>query len=132
MFKWCDKSSGRGPGVRGQRSGTETTFIWLLIASVAGISLLAFLLWWVPTIGLGNINRALPYLLAVLLIGIILFLFSSASLLALSASGRNVPFPDKLRGILVKLFFPAMLFLGGIFKVEKTKIHKEFIELSTS
>jgi len=130
MFKWCDKSSGRGPGVRGQRSGTETTFIWLLIASVAGISLLAFLLWWVPTIGLGNINRALPYLLAVLLIGIILFLFSSASLLALSASGRNVPFPDKLRGILVKLFFPAMLFLGGIFKVEKTKIHKAFIDIN--
>ncbi|MDO8445377.1 MAG: DUF116 domain-containing protein [Deltaproteobacteria bacterium] len=136
MYKWCKKD--RGQGVKGssesprtlEPTNPRTLFIGLLIASVAGISILAFLLWWVPTIGLGNINRALPYVLAVLLIGIILFLLSSASLLALSASGRNVPFSDKLRGILVKLFFPAMLFLGGIFKVEKTKIHKAFIDIN--
>lgn len=137
MFKWCNKDEGQGARGKGQEGveprlspKTELTFIWLLTASVASISLLAFLLWWIPTTGLGNINRALPYILAIFLIGIILFLLASASLLALSASGRSVPFPGKLRGLLVKLFFPAMTFLGGIFKVEKIKIHKAFIDIN--
>lgn len=130
MYKWCREKSVYGSGGRGLESDTETTFIWLLIASVAGISLLAFLLWWVPTTGLGNINSTLPYLLAIFLFGGILFLFIAASLLALSAAGFNVPFPGKLRGLLVKLFLPAMTFLGGIFKVDKINIHKAFIEIN--
>lgn len=123
--KWCEKKKDGG-----QRSGPETTFIWLLTASVFAISSLAFFLWWIPTIGLGNINRTLPYILAIFLSGLILFLLVSASLLVLSAAGHDVPFPDKLRGLLVKLFLPAMMFLGGIFKVEKIKIHKAFIEIN--
>lgn len=106
------------------------TFIWLLIGSVLSISFLGFLIWWIPTIGLGNINKALPYVLAIIFIGVVLFLFISAFLLALSASGHNVPFPGKLRGLLVKLFFPAVSFLGGIFKIEKVKIHKAFIDIN--
>ena len=125
MYKWCEKKKDGS-----QRSGTEATFIWLLAASVFAISSLAFFLWWVPTIGLGNINRALPYILAIFLGGLILSLLVSASLLVLSAAGHNVPFPDKLRGLLVKLFLPAMIFLGGTFKVEKIKIHKAFIDIN--
>lgn len=130
MYKWCRKNREQVSGDREQGEGVLTTFRWLLTVSVFAISLLAFLLWWVPTIGLGNINRALPYMLAVLLAGVTLFLVISAVLLALSASGFNVPFPGSLRGLLVKLFFPAMSFLGGIFNIEKIKIHKAFIEMN--
>lgn len=131
MYKWCNKSSGQGSGVRGQENPESAgIFIRLLIGSVLGISLFAFLLWWVPTIGLANINKTLPYILAILLISVILFLLVSAFLLALSASGRNVPFPGKLRGLLVKLFFPAVSLLGSLFKIEKIKIHKAFIDIN--
>ena len=125
MYKWCEKKKEGG-----QRSGPEATFIWLLAASGFAISILAFFLWWIPTVGLGNINRTLPFILAVFIGGLILSLLVSASLLILSAAGHDVPFPDKLRGLLVKLFLPAMLFLGGIFRVEKIKIHKAFIEIN--
>lgn len=125
MFKWCENNR-QGS----QRSDQEKIFIWLLTASVFAISLLAFLAWWIPTIGLGNINSTLPYVLAFFLAGLILILILSAFLLVLSAAGYNVPFPDKLRGLLIKFFLPAMTFLGGIFKVEKIKIHKAFIDIN--
>ncbi|MEK7850490.1 MAG: hypothetical protein AAB275_01280, partial [Deltaproteobacteria bacterium] len=112
MYRWCNKSSGQWSEVRGQENPEGAgIFIRLLIGSVFGISLLAFLIWWVPTIGLANINTALPYILAILLVSLIIFMFVSAFLLALSASGRTVPFPGKLRGLLVKLFFPVVSFL---------------------
>ncbi|MBM2837945.1 MAG: hypothetical protein HW415_570 [Deltaproteobacteria bacterium] len=125
MYKWCKESRGQ----ENLEPGTSL-FVWLLAASVFAISSLAFFLWWIPTIGLGNINRTLPFILAVILGGLILSLLLSASLLVLSAAGHDVPFPDKLRGLLIKLFLPAMLFLGGIFRVEKIKIHKAFIEIN--
>lgn len=130
MYKWCKKNSAQRSAVGGQETSNSATFISLLIGSVIAISLLAFLLWWIPTIGLGNINRTLPYLLAVFLFLIMSFLLTAAVLLALSASGRNVPFPDKLRGLLVKLFLPAVTFLGGILKIEKISIHKAFIDIN--
>lgn len=123
MYKWCNNKDG-------QESGSLGIFIWLLAGFIFGISVLAYLVWWVPTIGLGNINKALPYILAVTLSGITFFLIVSAGLIALSASGLDVPFPGKLRGLLVKLFFPAMSFLGGIFNIDKIKIHKAFIEIN--
>lgn len=128
MYKWCNKNS-QELGVGSQEPGSRL-FIWLLMASVMVISFLAFLIWWVPTIGLANINKTLPYILAILLISAILFLLVSAFLLALSASGHNVPFPGKLRGLLVKLFFPVVSFLGSLFKIEKVKIHKAFIDIN--
>jgi len=132
MRSWEDGNSTSQPlnFSTSQDSNPRTLFIGLLAASVVAISSLAFFLWWIPTIGLGNINRTLPYILAIFLGGLILSLLVSASLLVLSAAGHNVPFPDKLRGLLVKLFLPAMIFLGGIFKVEKIKIHKAFIEIN--
>lgn len=132
MFRWCKESREKKAGGRGQEElepGTSL-FIWLLTASVFFISALAFFLWWIPTIGLGNINRTLPYILAAFLGGLVLFLLLSALLLVLSAAGHNVPFPDKLRGLLVKLFLPAVIFLGGTFRIEKMKIHKAFIEIN--
>jgi hypothetical protein len=148
MYRWCKKDRGQGvkdvvgatlrgcPGRphRAALTGTlepsnpRTLFIALLIASVLGISVLAFLLWWIPTVGLGNINRTLPYILAIFLIGAIVSLLVTASLLAMSASGRKVPFPYELRGLLVKLFLPAMSLLGGLLKIEKIKIHRAFID----
>lgn len=131
MYKWCKKSSGQCSEVRGQENPEGAgIFIRLLIGSVFGISLLAFLIWWVPTIGLANINKSLPYILAILLISVTLFLLASAFLLALAASGHSVLFPGKLRGLLVKLFFPAVSFLGSVFKIEKIKIHKAFIDIN--
>lgn len=128
MYSWCNKNS-QGSGVGSRESGSSL-FIWLLMVSVILISLLSFLIWWVPTIGLANINKTLPYILAASLTGVILLLLVSAFLLALSASGHNVPFPDKLRGLLVKLFLPVVSFLGSIFKIEKIKIHKAFVEIN--
>lgn len=125
MYNSCKKKKKEG-----RDSGGTGIFIRLLLASVAGLSMLAFLLWWVPTKGLGNINSALPYILALLLAGMTFFLFISALLLALSASGLNVPFAGTLRGLLVKLFFPAISFVGGIFNIDKIRIHKSFIEIN--
>ena len=111
-------------------SAATDIFLWLLLASVIVLSVLAFLLWWVPTTGLGNINSALPYIVAAVLAGLIIFLSVSSLLLALSASGFNVLFAGSLRGLLVKFFFPAISFLAGIFNIDKIKIHKSFVEIN--
>ena len=73
----------------------------------------AFLLWWVPSVGLLNIHPLLPVLFGTLLSALALVIVGGLSLLILTLlSGRDLFFSDRLRGIVVRYLFPAIIGLG--------------------
>ena len=67
-----------------QRQPTKKIFILLLLLACVVMVGLAFLLWWVPYVGLSNIHRSLPGILAIFLGGFVLFWLGGALTLVLS------------------------------------------------
>jgi hypothetical protein len=96
-----------------------------------GIVLTGFLFWYIPTVGLGNIHPALPYILggAVLVTGA--FIITGIVVIVLSIMrGGELSFPGRFRWLLVKVLFPLMVLVGGLVKIPRIKMDRAFIELN--
>jgi len=88
-------------------------FISVLCGAFALVLLLAFLLWWVPSVGLANIHPVLPIVFGTILGGVALLLLAGLGLLILTLlTGRDLFFSDRLRGIVIKYLFPGIIALG--------------------
>ncbi|MBI5642659.1 MAG: hypothetical protein HY954_04200 [Deltaproteobacteria bacterium] len=106
-------------------------FLALLGISAVLVTVIAFFFWYIPTVGLGNIHPALPYVLGgILIAGSVLLLGGTAFITNAAIKGR-LPFYSKwLRWLLVKFYLPLMIMAGGILKIPKIKIERVFIELN--
>lgn len=92
---------------------------------------MAFLLWWVPSIGLENIHPALPVLFGVLLGGIALVTVGGLTLLILTLlTGRDLFITDGLRKLVVKYLFPAIISIGRLVGIDRDQLRKSFIVLN--
>jgi len=123
--KWegSPESKGYSPGLGG--------FIWLLILTAVGLLAAGFFFWYIPTKGLGNIHPALPYIFGGIVLVVSLFILGGALLLSLAATGGSISYYSPwLRWMLVKLFLPLMVLLGGVVKMPKIKIERAFIEIN--
>ncbi|MBI5563231.1 MAG: DUF116 domain-containing protein [Deltaproteobacteria bacterium] len=89
-----------------------------------------FFFWYVPTIGLGNIHPALPYVLGALLLGVALFIVLGAVFITVAALRGAFIFRSSFRGLLVKFFLPIMLMVGGFLKIPRIKIEQAFIDIN--
>ncbi len=106
-------------------------FLLLLGLCAFGLFVVGFFFWYVPTVGLGNIHPVLPYVLAAIIIVVCGIVFWGAIGIALSLiSGRAVTPSSRYRGFLVKLFLPAMVLFGGLFKIPRIKIERAFVEIN--
>ncbi len=106
-------------------------FISLLGGACALVLGGAFLLWWVPSVGLGNIHPLLPLLLGGLLAALTLVIVGGLSLLILTLlTGRDLFFSDRLRGIVVRYLFPAIIGLGRLLGVSRDTLQQSFIALN--
>lgn len=106
-------------------------FILLLGAASGLILLLAFLLWWVPSIGLENINPALPLLFGLLLGAIALVIVGGLCLLILTlVTGRDLFIAGWLRKIVVKYLFPAIISIGNLIGIDRDQLQQSFIALN--
>ncbi len=106
-------------------------FIGLLVAACAVVLVAAFLLWWVPSVGLANIHPLLPILLGAVLAVLALVLLAGLSLLVLTlVTGQDLFFSQRLRGIVIRYLFPAIISLGRLVGVHRDTLQQSFIALN--
>lgn len=106
-------------------------FIGLLAAACALVLGVAFLLWWIPSVGLANIHPVLPVVFGALLAGLSLLIVGGLSLLILTLlSGRDLFFSQRLRGIVIRYLFPAIIAMGRLAGVNRDTLQQSFIALN--
>jgi hypothetical protein len=106
-------------------------FIGLLAAACALVLGLAFLLWWVPSVGLTTIHPVLPLIFGVVLGGLSLVVVGGLLLLILTLlSGRDLFFSQRLRGVVIRYLFPAIIGMGRLVGVNRDTLQQSFIALN--
>ncbi len=106
-------------------------FVALLSFSAIALMLAAFLLWVIPTIGLSNIHPMLPYVTGVILAAGGILLAGGVILITIAAlKGRFLFYSPWFRGLLVRLFLPLMIMVGGLLRIPRIKIEQAFIDLN--
>ena len=109
----------------------KTIFITLTISAIVLISAVIFLLWLIPAIGLVNIHPLLPKLVFACVIILLGMLSIGAAILIYGIiSGREIAFAQRLRGIVMKLLYPIIVMIGGVFKISKEEINGAFADLN--
>jgi hypothetical protein len=106
-------------------------FIGVLCGACAVVLVMAFLLWWVPTVGLVNIHPVLPVVFGTLLALAALLLVSGLGLLILTLlTGRDLFFSDRLRGVVIKYLFPGIIAMGRRCGLDRDILQQSFIALN--
>jgi hypothetical protein len=104
----------------------------LLLGGAAGLVLgVAFLLWWVPSIGLENIHPVLPVLFGLLLAIVASVIIGGLALLVLTLlTGRDLFITDWLRKMVVKYLFPGIISIGRLIGIDRDQLRQSFIVLN--
>lgn len=106
-------------------------FIAMLTLACTLILTSAFLLWWVPSIGLVNIHPILPLVFGGILGSLTLFIVGGLSLLILTLiTGRDLFFSQRLRGLVIRYLFPAIIGLGRLVGIDRDTLQQSFIALN--
>ena len=106
-------------------------FLYLLAGSGLFVLLVSFLLWYIPTVGLSNIHPFLPLIFGGLFVLLGLFVLTGVLAIGLAmTTGRHFFFSDIYRGLLVKLFLPIMLMVGGALGIKKIRIENAFVAVN--
>ena len=114
-----------------QEKPQKRVFIGLLAVTCVILGGLAYLLWWVPNVGLQNIHPYLPIILAGIL-GLVVFAVVAGSILLTVTilAGRDFFLSKKLRGVVVKVLFPLLVVMGKIFGLSREKISHSFVAIN--
>lgn len=124
-----------GSGVK----GTTGVFIFLLAISAVGVSIAAFLVWYVPAVGFSSIHPWLPFAAGLVVLALTVFILLGMFAVAISligASSAGCKGEGRLlksihfRGLLIKFFLPLMIMAGGLLRIPRIKIEKAFIEIN--
>ena len=109
----------------------KRTFIFLLLVTCIVVVGLAFLIWWVPYVGLTNIHPSLPLALAVILAGFVAFGLGGALTLVFTIiRGKNLFFNRRIRGVVIKLLFPLLVVVGRGLGIKKEETRRSFIAIN--
>ena len=106
-------------------------FLGLLALTIILFTLILGILWYVPYVGLTNINPSLPLILGVCFGILLLLVVGVLVTLALTVLlGRDLFFSRKIRGLVIKLLLPMMSVVGKLAGVSKDKVRRSFIEIN--
>jgi hypothetical protein len=106
-------------------------FLGLLAVTCILFTLILGILWYVPYVGLTNINPDLPLILGLAFGVLLLLVLVMLVMLALTVVlGRDLFFSRKLRGLVIKLLLPLMSGVGKLCGVSKEKVRRSFIEIN--
>jgi uncharacterized protein len=109
----------------------KRVFIFLLLVTSVLLLGVAFLLWWVPYVGLANIHQSLPVILAVLLGGIVLVSLGAVLTLVFTIiRGKNLFFNRRIRGVVIRVLFPLLVGVGRCFGIKKSEIRRSFVAIN--
>ena len=116
---------------RGKKRQRQGIFVHLLVLTCLILLVVSFIVWYVPYLGLSTIHPNLPLLLAIVLgAAMLVILCGAGSLIITIYSGREFFLSRKLRGIVVEVLFPLMVFWGRIIGVSRERIQRSFIEIN--
>jgi len=106
-------------------------FVFLLLITCVVLVGLAFLLWWVPYVGLTGIHKSLPLVLAVVFAGFVLFGLGGALTLVFTIiRGKNLFFNRRIRGVVIRILFPLLVVVGRCFGISKEKTRRSFVVIN--
>src|SRR3990170_2827029 len=106
-------------------------FLALLVVTSLGMAGAGFVLWYIPTKGLGNIHPLHPYIAGVVVLGLGGAMLAGALLLTVAAvNGRVAYYSAWLRWMLVKVYLPLMVMFGGVLRIPRIRIEKTFIDIN--
>ncbi len=106
-------------------------FIFLLLLVCIVLVGLAFLLWWVPYVGLANIHQSFPLVLAVVLGCLVFFgLGGTLTLVLTIIRGKNLFFNSRIRGMVIRVLFPLVVGFGKCLGIGKDEIRRSFVAIN--
>ena len=116
-----------------QRLDQPRKRVFIAVLTVACLLVLgvAFLLWYVPNVGLSHIHPGLP-----LIFGAVLGVFSCVILAGMGLliltllTGRDLFFSQRLRGLVIRYLFPAIVNFGRLLGVDRDLLQQSFIALN--
>jgi hypothetical protein len=119
------------PFVRHGDQPRKRLFIGLLTLAGSVVLLVAFLLWWVPSVGLVHIHPILPLISAGILALLALFIVGGIGLLVLTLlTGRDLFFSERLRKLVIRYIFPGVIAFGRLLGVDRDTLRQSFIALN--
>jgi len=123
------KASAIEKDAAGGASGRK--FVLLLILCCFVLVGAAFLLWYVPYVGLNNISPHLPLILALCFGGLVLFGLGGALTLVFTILwGRNLFVNRKSRGVVIRFLFPILVGIGRLLGIGKDDLRRSFIAVN--
>jgi hypothetical protein len=103
----------------------------LLVVTCLILFLFIFIFWYVPIVGLKTIHSSLPLLFSLILAALVLLMLLGGLLLIFTIlRGKDIFLSHKLRGLVAKVLFPFMIFMGKLLGVSKGRVQQSFIELN--
>ncbi|HOV85681.1 MAG TPA: DUF116 domain-containing protein [Syntrophobacteraceae bacterium] len=97
----------------------------VLILALLGLS------YFIPYYGFGRIHQSLPILMALLIGGVgLLVLVAFVLLIVVTLLGRDVPFSQKLRSLVIKLLLPVLIKVGRLVGLRKEEVQHAFVALN--
>jgi len=106
-------------------------FVFLLLITCVVLVGLAFLLWWVPYVGLAGIHKSLPLVLASVFAGLVLFGLGGALTLVFTiVRGKNLFFNRRIRGVVIRILFPLLVVVGRCFGISKKETRRSFVVIN--
>ena len=116
---------------RGEAREQRGIFIELLIFTCLILLVVSFVLWYIPYLGLSNIHPKVPLLLATVLgAAMLLIVCGAVSLVITIYRGKEFFLSRKLRGIVIEVLFPLMVFWGRVMGISRERIQRSFIEIN--
>jgi hypothetical protein len=106
-------------------------FISLLLLTCIVLTVFAFILWWIPYIGLTNIHPDLPLILALVFGGMVLFGLGGALTLVFTiVRGKNLFFNRRIRGVVIRILFPLLIVVGRLVGINTREIRRSFVAIN--
>lgn len=129
-FLSSEKEPVRGADSISYVPGTGIVVALLGIISV-GVLLTGFLFWYIPTVGLANIHPLLPYVLGGAVVAVSVFVIAGAVAVTLMLMrGGELALPGGFRWLLVKVLFPLMVLISGLFSIPRIKMERTLIDIN--
>ena len=113
------------------QQSSKRTFIFLLLIACLLLAVASFFLWWVPYVGLSNINPKLPLISAIALGCFVFFALGGAiTLIFTIVRGKNLFINRRIRGIVIRYLFPFLVLIGRVLGIKKDEVRRSFIAIN--
>lgn len=121
-------SEAKGNDLKADGRSEKGTFIFLLLLTSALLVVLAVVLWLVPYVGFSNIHPQLPLIMALVFLGIVLFMIGGGLTLVFTIlRGKNLFFNRRIRGVMIRFLFPMLVVVGKLVGIGKDRVRRSFI-----